>query len=75
MNIQHDAAGTPLMEVDVCGRKEWREFEVCAVEVRDFSVSRRMQPRVWMPRPLLRPGEIMVEEVGGRFSIVKGRTE
>lgn len=36
MNIRHDANGTPLMEVDVAGRKEWREFEVCAVELNDF---------------------------------------
>ena len=67
MNIQHDAAGTPLMEVNVAGTKEWREFEVCAVELRDFGASRRMQPAMWMPRPLLRPGEILVEMVGRQF--------
>lgn len=75
MNIQHDAKGAPLMEVDVAGRKEWREFEVCAVEVADLGKSRRNWDAVWMPRPVLRPGEILVEQVGGLFAIVKGRTE
>lgn len=71
LNVQHDANGTPLMEFYVDGKKEWREFEVCAVELNDFW-DRRHQRAIWMPRPLLGPGEVLVEMPGGQFEIAKG---